>query len=66
MQNIVMATVEFSFDNTDQNFSDLSENQLPIYFKRLITLKIVLVRFTYPEGYTGRFPLYPLFFLDQM
>ena len=30
--NIVMVTVEFSFDNTELKFADLSKNQLPINF----------------------------------
>ena len=30
MQNIVIATVEFSPDNTEQKFADLSGNQIPI------------------------------------
>ena len=33
MQNIVMVNVEFSLDNTDLKFADLSGNQLPINFK---------------------------------
>ena len=38
---------------------DLSGNQLPIDFKRFVALKITLVKFTYPKGDTGRFPLWP-------
>ena len=50
MQSILMATVEFSLDNSQQKFADLSGNQIPIYFKRLIGLKIVFVKFKYPAG----------------
>ena len=40
--------------------ADLQGNQFPINFKRLIGLKITLVKFTYPKGWTGRFLLYPI------
>ena len=43
MQNIIMATVEFSHDNTKQKFADLSGNQLAINFKHLFVLKLTLV-----------------------
>ena len=49
-----MATVEFSLDNTDKEFADLSGSQLPINFKHSIGLKISLKKFTYPKGLTGR------------
>ena len=39
---------------------DLSRNQLPINFKRLIGLKITLVKFKYPKGLTGHFPICPM------
>ena len=50
MQKIVLATIEFSLDNTEKHFANLSGNQFRIYFKGLIDLKIVLVKLTYPEG----------------
>ena len=43
-----MVTVEFSLDNIEWKFADLSENQLQINFKRLIGLKITLVKFPDP------------------
>ena len=57
MQNIVMATVEFSLYNTEKKFTDLSGNELLISFKPLIGLKITLVKFTYSKGKTGCLPL---------
>ena len=52
-----MATIEFSLDNTELKFADLPGNQLQINFNHLIGLKITLVKFTYPRGWTGHFPL---------
>ena len=55
IKNIVMMTVEFSLDNP----MDLSGKQLLINFKRLIGLEITM-KFKYPKGLTGRFPIYPI------
>ena len=38
IQIIVIATVEFSVDNTEETFADLSGNKLPINVKHLIGL----------------------------
>lgn len=45
-----MATVEWSLDNNEKRFSDLSGNQLPLNFKRFMGLEINLVKFIYPKG----------------
>ena len=55
IKNIVMMTVEFSLDNP----MDLSGKQLLINFKRLIGLEITM-KFKYPKGLTGRFPICPI------
>ena len=55
MQNIVMATVVFSLDNTEQKFADLTRNQLLLYFKGLFGLKVTLVKFTYLKARVGIF-----------
>ena len=55
LKNIVMMTVEFSLDNP----MDLSGKQLLINFKRLIGLEITM-KFKYPKGLTGRFPICPI------
>ena len=39
----------FSLENTELRLADLSENEFPINFKHLITLKIALLKFTYPK-----------------
>ena len=53
MQNIIMATVEFSLDNTKQKFANLSGNQLAINFKCLFVLKITLVGGHIPSARLG-------------
>ena len=55
IKNIVMMTVEFSLDNP----MDLSGKQLLINFKRLIGLELTM-KFKYPKGLTGRFPICPI------
>ena len=45
-------------------FTDPSGNPVLINYKRSIGLKMILVKFTYPKGKTGRFPLsYHSFFV---
>ena len=36
MQNIIRATIEFSLDNTEKKFEELSGNQIPIekYYRK--------------------------------
>ena len=41
IKNIVMMTVEFSLDNPNESFMDLSGKQLLINFKRLIGLEVI-------------------------
>ena len=66
MQNIEMTIVEFSLDNTDYNFADLYENQIPIHFKRLIGLKITLMKFIGLNRLcVFRLSLGPLFLVDN-
>ena len=49
--NIVMANVELSLDNTEKKrFSDLPGNQFPVNFKRFMGLEITLVKFIYPKA----------------
>ena len=48
-----MMTVEFSLDNTEEKFANLSGNRLPINIKRSIGLKIALVKFSNPKVYTA-------------
>ena len=51
MKNIVMATVEFSLDNTWKKFADLSGNQLPLSSNRLINWsKNSFGKIAYPKG----------------
>ena len=45
---------------TKFRFTDLSGNQFPINFKRLIGLKITLMKFTYLQGATGCLCLCPI------
>ena len=48
---LLVVTIEFYVKTTDQKFADLSENQPPINFKRLIGLKIFLVKYpSVPRG----------------
>ena len=54
-KNIVMMTL----DNPNESFMDLSGKQLLINFKRLIGLEITM-KFKYPKGLTGRFPICPI------
>ena len=53
IQYIVMTTIEFSLDNTEEKFANLSGNWLPINIKRSIGLKIALVKFSNPKVYTA-------------
>ena len=55
IKNIVMMTL----DNPNESFMDLSGKQLLINFKRLIGLEITM-KFKYPKGLTGRFPICPI------
>ena len=61
MQNIIMATVEFSLDNTKQKFADLSGSQLAINFKHLFVLKLTLLRGHIPSARLGVSLSVPLF-----
>ena len=47
---IVMATVVFSLDNTEQKFADLARNHPLLNYKGLFGLKVTLVKFTYLKG----------------
>ena len=53
MQNIIMATIEFSLDNSDLKFEELSGNQIPINSEHLIGQNIILVKFRIPRARLG-------------